>query len=229
MEHCINKNDKSKGFTLIELLVVIAIIAILASMLLPALKQSREMAKQISCVGNLKQIGLALAMYAGDYDSWTPRTNTRGDLTDTWVYPYTFSHPSDRWGGAGWLYGLGYIKDGHVFYCPGKGATAFTYENNFQTNGDKSLMNYSFRGGVDGKTPIKLSQACKNNYCSFIDQVNRSPLEVSQYNHNAKTYNALFYAGHVINVPDPNMSIYLSKSKSGASFAKDAFEYVESK
>jgi prepilin-type N-terminal cleavage/methylation domain-containing protein len=226
MEYCINKNNQSKDFTLIELLVVIAIIAILASMLLPALKQSRDMAKQISCAGNLKQIGLALTVYAGDYDSWTPRTNTRD--TPSAVYAYTFSHPSDRWGGAGWLYGLGYIKDGHVFYCPGKGTTAFTYKENFQTNGDKSLMNYSFRGGVDGKTPIKLSQACRNNYCSFIDQVNRSPLEISQYNHNAKTYNALFYAGHVINVPDPHRSIYLSKTAGGSSLAQ-AFEYVESK
>lgn len=119
-----------RAFTLIELLVVVSIIALLVSILLPALGRAREQTHLVVCQVRLKQLGLGLTMYSQDNEDYFPSRSERGPESyslvptpgptggPTGYYPNPMSRPYEEVAiGLGKLY-PDYLDTGECFYCP---------------------------------------------------------------------------------------------------------------
>ena len=119
-----------RGFTLIELLVVIAIIAILAAILFPVFASARESARRTTCVSNLRQLGMAAHMYAGDYDELFPCDYYACNSSTTHMRLVGQLTP--------------YMKNMQVFYCPSTSKVQQWMPDFSPTEGNKAAGNIGY-------------------------------------------------------------------------------------
>lgn len=164
---------KTGGFTLIELLVVIAIIAILASLLLPALARAKTAAHSAKCKNNLRQLGIALAGYTGDHSYFPLLADIRSSAPRNAMFWYDALLPFS--GAIWWSNG--------IYRCPAyKGRTADGYGHPSLTGMTIPMGSYSYNSGgfapALGLGAIKLSAAPNLAIIPLRDSAVAAPSEM---------------------------------------------------
>lgn len=217
----LTKSRKKSGFTLIELLVVISIIAVLMAIMMPALRVARDQAQRRVCGSNLRQIGIATAVYVNDHNFFwhdyaagsIHESNYPGDVNYFIRDASRFMNANmpPQWVNHGKLFSMGYLATAKAFYCPTD--KNMKYEDYFEGDEPKSA-----RSDIRGNYLARNFNMIKGNplkYYSFWDkkspkfQVNGNIAILSDrwtYGHlpvHSKKYlNALFGDGRVESYDD---------------------------
>ncbi len=193
------KSKKENAFTLIELLVVIAIIAILAAMLLPALKSAKGMARQISCLSNLKQLGTASMLYVNDFGWLLPdEAAVPGNVFFRWKTGLIFleylgrpNQPELGWNGN--AAGVGRS----AFACPEDTSRPSCYSVGVNQNLN---YKYKFLKGPNFRCPERLAYIADTNtfvfskLCAPVWQTDSYGVALRHQNGNS--FNVVYVDGH---------------------------------
>ena len=203
------------GFTLLELLVVIAIIAILASLLIPFAGRIQSQANITKCANNLRQLGTAANLYAGENNGVYPPLPTTSKIQNMSSSYTIWSTPGGvgKWLYFGVLYQKGYITDGRIFYCPAATKGTFDYESQWTAQsyaGETRPLRIGYLqrpiNAPDdptrtdpNATPGELRITTKNIRVLIHDNISGEthPLARVPDRQNAHGFNILFSDGHV--------------------------------
>lgn len=160
-----------------------AVIAVLMSLLLPAMRPVKETARQVVCRSGVRQIGLSIAMFADDNRSWLPKTVWTAPKLHQTVYLRLSGSGSGAgsWDALGHLYSKEYLRTPGVFYCPSHTGEFRRVDNlwRWKTDNEPIIGNYQYRGSGPKATQTTLAEIEPKASALVVDSLRH----VSEYSH----------------------------------------------